>query len=240
MENLSYIGLSRQMALRSLMDVTANNIANMSTPGFKAQSMQFKEYLNSATTEGEKVSEVQEAGTYTDHSQGVLSPTYNKLDVALQGEGYFAVETPEGTRYTRAGSFSLNSNGEIVTKSGHQVQSDGGGPLALQPGASNVTISEDGTVSSELGGVGKLKVVNFENENKLKPAGDNMYSAEGATEVPVEKPKVTQGMLESSNVQPIVEMNKMIELLRMYQSTQSMLMTDHDLARGMIQKLTKV
>jgi flagellar basal-body rod protein FlgF len=240
MENLSYIGLSRQLALRSLMDVTANNIANMNTPGFKAQNIQFREYLNKTPAEGEKISQVRDAGTYRDLGQGVLSPTYNKLDVAVQGDGYFAVQTPEGTRYTRAGSFSLNSNGEIVTKTGYQVLSDGGSPLAVQPGAANITISEGGTVSSEKGSIGKLKLVTFEDEKGIKAMGDNLYSAGSTQEVPVEKPQVVQGMLENSNVQPVVEMNKMIELLRMYQSTQNMLITDHELMRGMIQKLTKV
>src|SRR3990172_10855616 len=115
MESLSQINLSRQMALRSLMDVTANNIANMNTPGFKSQNLAFSQQIKEAQA---KTSQDENLATYRDLSEGVLSPTFNKLDMAIQGEGYFAVQTQEGVRYTRDGSFALNNNGQIVTKSG--------------------------------------------------------------------------------------------------------------------------
>lgn len=241
MENISYIGLSQQMALHRLMEVTANNMANMNTPGFKAQHVLFGEYLNKAEPAGkEKISQVLSSGAYRDITQGTLTHTSSQLDLAVQGDGYFAVQTPGGIKYTRAGSFALNDKGEIVTKAGHQVLSDSGNPLTVPAGAAQITVAENGDISSEKGSIGKLKLVMFNNAQNIVPIGDNLYDAAGAQENPVEKPRIAQGMLENSNVQPILEMNKMIELLRKYQSAQNMLMTDHERIRGAIQRLTRV
>lgn len=239
MENLSYIGLSQQMALHRLMDVTANNMANMSTPGFKSQNVLFKEYLNKTEDKENKISQVQDFGTYRDLSQGAIRQTGNKLDAALDGEGYFAVQTANGTRYTRDGSFSLNNKGEIVTKSGENVMSSGGGPLTLQQGATRLNIMANGEVATEKGVIGKLKVVSFDNPQGLIPVGNGFFEAKSAQETPVAKPHVLQGALEGSNVQPILEMNRMIEIMRLYQSAQNMITNDHDMQRSMIQKLTQ-
>ncbi len=239
MENLSYIALSRQMALQKLLDVTANNMANMSTPGFKAQNVLFEEYMNKTGTSG-KIGQVRDAGGYRDVAQGTLSRTGNKLDVALQGEGYFAVQTPDGSiKYTRDGSFSLNNKGEIVTQNGSTVESENGGPLTIPQGATDIMISDNGSVSTNLGVAGKLKVTSFANEKALINTGNNLYDSHLTVEKPVEGTLVEQGMLETSNVSPVMEMNKMIDILRMYQATQNMLNTDHDMSMTMIDKLTK-
>lgn len=241
MENISYIGLSQQVALHRLMEVTANNMANMNTPGFKAQHVLFGEYLNKTQETGkEKISQVLSSGSYRNMDQGSLTHTSNQLDLAVQGDGYFAVQTPSGVKYTRAGSFALNDKGEIVTKTGDQVLSDAGNPLTVPPGAAQITVVEDGTISSEKGSVGKLKLVTFRNPQAVVPVGNNLYEAPAIQETPVDKPHVAQGMIENSNVQPILEMNKMIEILRRYQSAQNILMTDHERIRGAIQRLSKV
>lgn len=240
MENVAYIGLSQQMALHRLMDVTANNMANMNTPGFKSQNVLFKEYINKSQDTSDAISQVQDYGTYHDVSQGTLTRTSNKLDLAIQGEGYFGVQTTRGIRYTRDGAFSLNNKGEIVTQSGLPVLNEVNRPLTVQKGAARILINEDGTVSTEKGNIGKIKLAVFNDPQGLIPIGDNLYDAQDAQEQPVEKPQILQGMLENSNVQPIVEMNKMIEILRMYQAAQNMLMTDHERMRGTIQRLTRV
>jgi flagellar basal-body rod protein FlgF len=240
MENVSYIGLSRQMALHRLMEITANNMANINTPGYKSQNVLFREYLSKPQGADEKISQVQTIGAYRDLSQGSLTQTSNKLDMAIQGPGYFVVRTPDGVRYTRAGSFALNSKGEIVTKAGHTVLNDTGGVLTVPTGATQITVTENGDIGSEQGSVGKMKIATFGNLQSLIPAGDNLYDAQGALERPVEKLQVVQGMIETSNVQSILEMNKMIEILRMYQSAQNMLMQDHERLRSVIQRLTRV
>jgi flagellar basal-body rod protein FlgF len=240
MENLSYIGLSQQTALQHQMEIVANNIANMNTPGYKSQSLLFKEYVNPTTAEGEKISQVQDYGSYRNLMQGPVTQTGNSLDVALDGKGYFAVQTPQGIRYTRDGSFSLDSAGELVTKAGYRVMGDGNSPITIQQGAGHITIMGDGNISTELGSVGKLKVSSFATEQSLIPIGNNLFDAQSAAEQPVEAPHLMQGALEGSNVQAITEMNHMIEISRLYQSVQHMLMTDHDQARAMIQHLTQV
>ena len=238
MDNLSYIGLSQQMALSHQMDVVANNIANMSTPGFKSQNMLFKTYLNKTTAEGEKIAQVQDYGTYRDTKQGALTETYNKLDVAIQGSGYFAIQTPQGVRYTRNGSFALDGNGKIITQTGDAVLGSNGSPLTVQPGTNNITIMKDGEISSDKGSVGTLKLVNFPDEQALTAIGGGLYDAQGAPEQPVDKPQLMQGFIETSNVQPITEMNKMLSITRLYEAVQHILINDHDDARTMIQKLT--
>ncbi len=238
MENISYIGLSQQVALKQQMDITANNIANVNTPGFKSQSVLFLEYLNQPK-QGERVKQVIDYGSYRDLQTGAMKQTYNDLDVALSGDGYFAVETPQGPRVTRDGSFALNSNRELVTKNGYKVTGDGG-PIVVQEGATKVTITRDGTVSTELGEIGKLKVVTYEDQQKLIETGENLYDATGLREETVENLHVVQGSVEGSNVNAVVEMNKMMEILLQYQSTQKMLLGDHERIRTAIQKLTRV
>lgn len=238
MENVSYIGLSQQLAIQQQMDMTAGNIANMTTPGFKAQSALFSDYL-STPKGGVPINQVQNRGSYRDLSAGTLAQTFNPLDVAIQGSGYFSVETPQGTRYTRDGGFSLNSERELVNKSGYKVMGDGGGAIVIPPEVTNVTITSAGDVSGNEGVISRLKVVSFENEQMLKRSGENLYEADGVTEVPVESPRVVQGAIEQSNVNPIIEMNRMIELLRMFQSSQKILQNDHDRIRSMIEKLTR-
>jgi flagellar basal-body rod protein FlgF len=239
MENLTYIGLSQQMALSRQMDMVANNIANMNTPGFKAQGLLFKEYVNDKGPPGSKISLVEQVGSYRNLVQGSMMQTSNPLDAAIEGDGYFAVQTPEGTRYTRNGSFSLNGAGEIVTKEGYQLIGSGG-PLIVPQEAGQVTIMENGEVATEDGTIGKLKLVSFDNPQGLVAVGHNLFDAKDAPEQPVAAPRVRQGMLEGSNVQPVVEMNRMIQVSRMYQSAQRLMMSDHEAQRKMIQHMTQV
>lgn len=243
MENISYIGLSHQVALRQQMNIAANNIANISTPGFKGQSMLFLEYLNKDehAPRSTTIKQVLDFASYRDVTQGTLRQTFNDLDVALQGDGYLAVQTPGGIRYTRDGALSLNAQRELVNASGYPVLDDGDNPITLPENAAKINISADGTVSSEAGVAGRLKLVDFENPQALRELGENLYSApDGEQPLATDETKVIQGALEQSNVNPILEMNKMIEVLRNYQAAQRMIMNDHERIRTAIQKLSKV
>ena len=243
MENISYIGLSHQMALTSRMNVTANNIANMSTPGYKGQRAMFVDYLNKAKDGGPKdaIHQVQDYATYRNVEQGSLQMTSNPLDIALEGKGYFAVTTPTGTAYTRNGSFSLNADGQLVTKQGYLVQSDGGAELTIPEGAKHIGVTPDGMLTTEQGDVGMIKMVDFADQQRMEEMGDGLYTVGGAAEIPVEPTtRMVQSAVESSNVNPILEMNNMVEVLRAYQSTYRMLTNDHERIRGAIQKLTRV
>jgi flagellar basal-body rod protein FlgF len=245
MENISYIGLSQQVALQRQMEVTANNIANMSTPGYKAQNVMFMEYMNKAqgATTGnaslDMVKQVWDVGTYRDNATGAMQMTSNKLDFAVEGEGYFSVQTAEGVKYTRDGSFSLNDRREIVTKSGHPVIGDGG-PIVVPEDAHSISMTPNGEISTENGPIGRLSLSTFENPQKLKATGDNLFVAADGDAKPMTDGKVVQGALEMSNVNPVLEMNRMIDILRNYQATQKMLMEDHSRIRNAIQKLTQV
>lgn len=238
MENTAYIGLSQANALKQWMDVTANNIANMSTPGFKSEDLLFKEYLTKPK-DGDKISMVIDYGSYRNTAQGPMQQTHNKLDFALQGDGFFAIQTDKGTRYTRAGSFALNDKNQIVTQEGFPVLGTTSQPITVQAGTSQISVTGSGNVSTEQGEIGKFKLVKFDKEQDMTAVGYNMYEAVEQQELPATDASVLQGMVEGSNVQPVIEMNKMIEILRLYQQTAKMLQSDHDLQRTVISKLTR-
>lgn len=239
MENITYIGISQQLALQQQMEVTANNIANMNTPGFKAQNVLFTDYITSPK-DGKPIHQANDFATYQDLTIGNLIQTSNSLDFAIHGEGYFTVSTPEGLRYSRDGGFSLNDQRQIVTKAGDIVFNDNDNPIVLPAEATQIRISDDGTISTEAGDVGRLKIVNFDNPQKLKRMGNNYYDPGQMAALPAENRKVVQGQLEGSNVNPVVEMNRMVELMRMFQAAQRMLQGDHDRQVNAIQKLTRV
>jgi flagellar basal-body rod protein FlgF len=242
METPIYIALSRQMVLRQQMDVVANNIANANTAGFKAEMLMMSEVELSAdpTTE---LSYVQDFATARDFSPGTLRPTGNDLDVAIQGDGFFAVQAPEGVRYTRVGRFQLDQNGTLVTAQGFPVLV-GGGTVSIDPDDGPVHVAEDGTISTDLARngqllqvVGKLDVVDFADRDALKPAADGLFDA--GAQVPVAATgKVAQRMLEDSNVNSIIEMTSMIQVTRNYQSVQRFIDAEHERQRRAISSIT--
>lgn len=239
MENVAYVGLSQQMALQREMEVTANNIANMDTAGYKAQSVLFLEYVNKGGTDNAPVRQVSDYGMYRNLAPGSMRQTFGKLDMAIDGKGYFAIQTPGGTRYTRDGAFTLNERRELVTQAGDRV-TGAGGPIIVPEDASDIMITPQGDVSTDKGVVGRIKVVSFENERALKPVGGNLLSAGEEPELPAPEARVNQGMLEASNVNPVVEMNKMIQISRLYSAAQRILLDDHERMSRAIEKLTQV
>lgn len=238
MENSLYITLSRQEALRRQMDVVSNNIANMNTTGFKSQRMLFLEYLERPDRQGERMSFVQDFGLLRNVDAGPLTVTNNELDVAMRGEGYFAVETLTGTRYSRGGAFQLNNNREIVDHSGLPVLDTNNQRITVPADSTQIHIAGDGAVSTEAGPLGKLKVVTFADQQKMMELGGGLYEA-NQEEIAVEQPQITQGAIEGSNVQSVVEMTQMIDVLRTYQNVQKMIDTEHERIRGAIGKLAR-
>ena len=236
MENTGYIALSRQMTLRRQMDVIANNMANMNTPAYKGQSMLFVEYLETSDS-GEKMSFVQDVALVRNLAEGQMTSTTNQLDVAISGDGYFEIDTPTGPRYTRNGVFQLNADGELVTSSGERVLGDGGNAITLPPNSSDITITRDGTVSTDQGPAGRLRLVRFDNEQALVKLANGLYDAEGQDALPAEDAEVMQGMVEGSNVQGIIELTRMIETVRQYSSAGKMVNDEHERQRRAIQSL---
>jgi flagellar basal-body rod protein FlgF len=229
METTSYIALSRQGVLRREMDLVANNLANVNTPAFRGESMMFVEHL-AETQRGEtgRLSFVEDIAVVQDLSEGPMEQTGNALDAAIDGEGYFVVETDDGPRYTRNGSFKLSQDNELVTDAGYRVLDQNGNPIEIPDNAVSIEISEDGAIATENGQVATLDLVTFGNEQALRKQADGLFDAGDLPVLPADGAGVKQGMLEGSNVKGVVEMTRMIELVRSYQGAQKMVDGDHE------------
>lgn len=243
MDNSLYVGLSKQMVLQRQLDIIANNIANADTSGFKVEALAVAEDPQApAFTLGgpAPVKFVMPNGVIRDFGQGSLRKTDAALDVAIEGQGFFKVQTPAGERYTRDGRFRTDEAGRLVTQGGSPVLDDGGGEISLSPEKGQVTISTDGTVSQGAERIGKLGVYTFANLSTLEKTGDNLLQntsnqpATAATDA-----KLRQGMLEGSNVNPILEITRMIEVSRAYEQMAKMMDSQGDLSTQAIQQLGK-
>ncbi len=244
-----YTALSGAIAQSSKLDTIANNLANVNTPAFKRDQQLFQEYLTANekppeviqiprdvasiesfyNMQGGDKSFVDTKGTFTDYSQGGLKRSGNPLDIAIDGKGFFEVATPGGVKLTRAGNFTLDGNGQLVTKDGFPVLSAGeaGADPASRvirfQGNQPVSISDNGEIFEGTESLGKISLVNVNNPDTLQKVGNSMYTFK-ANAVPdmtnVEKPSVKQGFVEASNVNIVQEMTDMIQTNRVFESTQ--------------------
>ena len=232
------VALSYQLALTNQLDITANNIANVSTPGFQSSHPLFVQFLVSIDQNGDQIAYVVDKGTIRNLNPGPVTFTGNPLDVAVEGRGYFVVETDGGRYYTRNGAFQMNGQGQLVTSSGATVLSDSNNPIVIAPGETKINISRDGTISTENGVIGRLRLVEFSNEQAMVNVGNSMMSTD-ETPAPASKSVVAQGMLEGSNVIAVAEMTRMIQLLRSYQAANQLIVTDDERQQQAIQLLTR-
>ena len=243
MESSLYVALSSQNALRRQMDVVANNIANMNTTAFKGENMMFADHLvrsrGGERALGGTVSYVRDLASFRDASEGHEEPTGNPLDLAISGDGYFVVQTPGGDRYTRNGRFQRDSTGQIVTQEGYPVLSDGGQPITVSSTDTKIDIARDGTVVTETAQLGRLRVVRFQSDQQMQQLGGSLYAT---TQTPedVQNRRVVQGMLESSNVHPIVELTRMIELQRTYEGVKNFIEKEDERIKNVIRELARV
>lgn len=243
-------------AQQTRMSVISNNLANVNTTGFKQDRAVFEDLIyqnyrqvGAANTQQNEVptglnigTGVKVVATEKNHTQGNLVTTNNALDLAINGRGFFQVLQPDGTvAYTRDGSFSLDSNGQVVTANGYPLQP----AITVPQGAQSITVGKDGTVSVQLAGqaqpsqVGTINLADFVNPAGLQPIGDNLFLESGSSGAPqISTPglngvgNMQQGMLESSNVNVVEELVSMIETQRAYEmnskaisATSSMLQT---------------
>ncbi len=236
MDNANYINISRQSGLMKEMNVIANNIANADTIGFRREAAIFSEFVSQARSGNateqnnylrNSVAIGRLGGHYIDFSTGSLARTGGALDLAIDGEGFFLVETPDGERLTRAGNFLTNRDGALITVDGHLVLDDAGSTIQIPLGADLITIGEDGTMSANGEPLGKIGVFNAPTAS-LSRTGNNLWqSKEGV--LPVDGATIVQGFLEDSNVNPILEISRMIEVQRAYEAGQKLLDIDNDL-----------
>ncbi len=240
MENSLYIGLSRQVVLQAQMDMVANNVANVNTPGYRGQNLLFDDYVTDPKGQGPAYSMVYDYGQYTTLTPGTMQTTGNKFDVALNGPGFFEIATPQGPRYTRAGNFTLNEIGELITPNGDRVSAGGGSGVTIPSDAKEVIIDAQGNVSTQNGIIGRIGMVEFGNADQLVREGNGLYRApDGVAPTPAANTKMVQGVLEGSNIQAVVETTRMINILRDYQALQRLMQSDHELERSTIQRLTQ-
>ncbi|MCO6418414.1 flagellar basal-body rod protein FlgF [Siccirubricoccus sp. KC 17139] len=221
MDTPGYVILSRLGAQMRAMSVVANNLANADTAGFHSEREIFSRYLQrdplaERPRSGRDVAYTIDRATWRNTGQGPLTATGNPLDVAIHGEGYFAVETPRGERYTRAGRFTLDQDGKLVDAEGNDVLGEQGGPIVFARGDSRIEIMGDGTVRTENGVVGRLRVVRFADPQRLRAEGNRLFAADDAPE-PVPRPSLLQGSYEGSNVSAVLEMVRLTEESREFQ-----------------------
>lgn len=243
MENTLYIALSRQTTLWRQLDMVSNNLANMNTTAYKSMQPHFSEYVSKSKTDekllADKLSFVHDFGIVRNFTEGAFSSTENPFDLAIHGEGYFAVETPEGVRYTRNGQFKLNNDGMLVTTTNYAVLDDNNNPIFIAPEETQFDVTRDGTILTENGPVANIQVVEFDDRQKLRATHDGLYRNAENNPMAAVRPNVEQGMIETSNVNAVVEMSEMIKLQRAYENVQMMIDSEHSRRQSAMQVYAK-
>jgi flagellar basal-body rod protein FlgF len=226
MESAGYTTLTRQTGLLRELQVVANNIANAATTGYRQEGLIFSEFVK-RTEGGPSLSMARGNVRMTSMLQGPLTPTGGMLDLAIEGEGFFLIETPSGERLTRAGNFTLSAQGDLVTPDGFRVLDAGGAPVFIPPDATGIGLSPDGTLSDNGRPLAQIGLVRPVDSFDMIREDGVMFRADGGFE-PVEEGRVLQGFLEGANVDPIGQVARMIEVQRAYEMGQSFLDSEHE------------
>jgi flagellar basal-body rod protein FlgF len=242
MDTPTAVALSRLTAQQRSLDVIANNLANLSTPGFKASRTLFSDWLSRQSGAdvprgGDTIAYTQDRATYRDLQAGPLSHTGDPLDLAIAGEGYFAVQTQNGTRLTRAGHFGLMPDGTVADNAGDPLLDTNGRPIRLTPTDSVLGVAGDGTLSSENGQLAKIGVVAPSDAMRLMPEGSELLRYDGETPRQAAAAHVVQGAVEESNVQPVMEVTRMMTALREFQFTTQLVDNEAKRHQAAIDKL---
>ncbi len=236
MVSTGYIGITRQSGLLKELQTVANNIANISTTGFRREGVVFAESVQPLDAAGGGVSMATARVRFTDEAGGTMTRTGGRFDLAIDGPGFFMVETPQGNRLTRAGSFTPNGEGDLVSATGFRVLDAGGAPVFIPPDAEDVGIAEDGSVSANGRPVAQIGVFEVENPQLLLREDGVMFRSD-AEPLPAEDSRVKQGFIEGSNVNAIIEMTRLIEVQRAYELGQKLLDREDEQIRSAIRTL---
>ncbi|PJI86121.1 flagellar basal-body rod protein FlgF [Yoonia maricola] len=236
MDNASYTALTRQSGLLSEMQALANNIANASTTGFRAEGVLFAEHVKAVGPDAPSLSMATANVRNTVMTQGALAQTGGTFDLAIEGEGFFLIDTPGGPRLTRAGAFGPNENGDLVTADGHAVLDAGGAPVFIPLGLGAIGIGPDGTISAGGQPIGQVGLVMPADPLQMVREGGVMFDARGGFEAAPDG-RMLQGFLEGSNVNPILQIGRMIEVQRAYELGQSFLDKEDERIRSVIQAI---
>lgn len=237
METTGYTTLTRQAGLLREMQTVANNIANAVTTGYRQEGLVFSEHVT-RVKDGPSVSMATANVRATSFAQGTLTQTGGALDLAIEGEGFFLIETPNGERLTRAGNFTLSAEGDLVTLDGHRVLDAGGAPVFVPPDTGAPGISSDGTISANGQLIGQIGLVRPIDPLDMIREGGVMFQTEGETE-PVLEGRMLQGFVENANVDPISQIARMVEVQRSYELGQSFLDAENERIRDALKALTR-
>lgn len=232
-----YVTLTRQSGLMNEMRAVANNLANLSTTGYRREGVIFSEWVRAAEGPAGSVSMGTARVRNTDLAQGTLSQTGGTFDFAIEGEGFFMIDTPDGQRLTRAGSYTPGPTGELVNGDGHLLLDAGGAPVFAPPGARSISLSGDGTLSADGVPLTQLGVVLPEDLTAMTRQGGTLFDPGGPV-LPAENASILQGFIEESNVDPILEIARMIEVQRAYELGQKFLDKESDRKDSVIRTLT--
>lgn len=236
MENSAYTTLTRQSGLMREMQVLAHNIANLSTTGFRREGVIFSEFVRRLDTGETPLSMAAANARHTDLRQGALSQTGGAFDFAIEGDGFFRIETPQGERLTRAGHFTLGPDSELLTPDGHRLLDEAGAPVFVPADADAVTLAPDGTLSADGQPLARIGLVLPEDRALLRRHSGSLFEATGET-IPAPEARLHQGVLEGSNVDAITEMARLIVVQRAYEQGQAFLTREDERMRAVIQTL---
>ncbi|QDY70154.1 flagellar hook-basal body complex protein [Qingshengfaniella alkalisoli] len=227
MDNAIYATLTRQAGLRREMQVIANNIANASTDGFQKEGLVFSEYVQRMDDSDLSLSMAHAEGRMIDRAQGQLTRTNGTFDLAIEGDGYFMVEAPNGPELTRAGHFTPNADGELIASDGARLLDIGGAPVFVPPDAMSVGVAADGTLSADGRAITQIGIYMPGDVNEMRRSAGVRFSVDGVVQ-PLEGARVVQGFIESSNVDPVTEVARMIEVQRAYEQSAKFISNEHD------------
>lgn len=236
MDNATYTTLTRQSGLLNEMRIVANNIANANTTGFRTEGMLFAEHIAALGPDADSLSMATSEVRDTSMAQGALSGTGGTFDLAIEGDGFFLVQTPNGERLTRDGAFTPNGDGDLVTMEGYPVLDAGGAPVFVPQGVGSIGIAPDGTLSADGQPVGQIGIVVPTDPNGLTREDGVRFEAKGGYE-PAPDGRVLQGFLEESNVNPVLQISRMIEVQRAYELGQSFMDKEDERIRNVLQVL---
>ncbi|WP_431301958.1 flagellar basal-body rod protein FlgF [Sediminicoccus sp. BL-A-41-H5] len=244
MDSPGYIVLSRLSAQQRASQLTAHNLANADTPGFRAKRPVFAEHVERqgrvhGPNGAAQVGYTWDRASWRETQPGAISSTGNPLDIAISGQGFFVVETPRGERYTRAGRFAIGADGQIVDTTGAPVLNTDSRPLAVAPGDTRIEVQGDGTIRSENGVIGRLRIVRFADEQQLRAEGDRHLDAAGQAPEEIARPQLVQGALEGSNVQSVLEMTRMMAELREFQFATQFLEREGERQQSAVDRLLR-
>lgn len=236
MDNATYATLTRQSGLRQELQVIAHNIANAATDGFQREGLIFSEHVQRLEDPDSSLSMARANARMIDRSQGQLTRTGGIFDVAIEGQGYFMVETPDGNRLTRAGAFHPNAEGLLGTSDGALVLDPGGVPIFIPPGVREVQVGRDGSISGDGQPLGQIGVFDPDEGATMTRSGGVRFEVEGPMAAQ-ENPALSQGFLENSNVDPVLEIARLIEVQRAYERSRDIVSTEDERIRAVLQTL---